>query len=144
MEHYIREKYEKKAFMDAPRGVEPVRVRQVQHAAESSGSYGSGASAYRDEVSKLRDMGFTNAEASLAALRKTNGDVNAAVSLLVKQSATSASAAAPAAPTGATMEQRLSALASMGFKDEVWGREGFGKARMRAREGADEGEGGRG
>jgi hypothetical protein len=118
MEHYIREKYEKKSFMGSQRGVEPVRIK------EGSGGPGyasaSAGGQYRDEVSKLRDMGFSNAEASLAALRKTNGDLNAAVSLLVKASAANAAAtSASAAPATASMEQRLSALSSMGFKDEV-------------------------
>ena len=122
MEHYIRDKYEKKAFMDSPRGVEPVRIKVDQSNAQG---YGSGAGAFRDEVSKLRDMGFTNADASLAALRKTNGDVNAAVSLLVKQNASATASEAASAPSSATMEQRLSALSSMGFKDEVGGFESW-------------------
>ena len=112
MEHYIREKYEKKSFMDSPKGVETVRIKK-----DGPGvNYGSGASAYRDQVAQLRDMGFTDSEASLTALRKTNGDVNAAINVLVKQSVGATAAAAPA-PGHASMDQRISALESMGFKD---------------------------
>jgi ubiquilin len=41
--------------------------------------------AYRDQLQQLRDMGFINTEANLAALQATGGNVNAAVERLLNQ-----------------------------------------------------------
>jgi ubiquilin len=40
---------------------------------------------YRTQLQQLRDMGFINTEANIAALRATGGNVNAAVERLLNQ-----------------------------------------------------------
>lgn len=41
--------------------------------------------AFREQLQQLRDMGFINTEANLAALQATGGNVNAAVERLLNQ-----------------------------------------------------------
>lgn len=41
--------------------------------------------AYREQLQQLRDMGFINTEANIAALQATGGNVNAAVERLLNQ-----------------------------------------------------------
>lgn len=74
-------------------------------------------------------MGFGDEEANLQALRQTHGDLNAAVSIVVKNppssrttTATTTTAprigASPSGPNAAGQAALLASLANLGFKDE--------------------------
>lgn len=68
------------------------------------------------QISRLIDMGFTNRDLNAEALRRSNGDLNGAVSYLVRHQS---GAAAPAAAGPAADPAAVTAIMGMGFKDEA-------------------------
>jgi len=102
-EQFIRDKYERKLFTEEA---------SIRHSSHKSSSGGSGQ--YASELKKLRDMGFTDAEENVVALKKSGGNVNDAVSLLIQKPGKSSSA-----PSTSAEQQSLSALKSMGFSNEA-------------------------
>lgn len=121
MERYIRNKWEKKAFMDSPSAAAPPppisksptgaaipqrssSVPRVLHGTDVNRS-----------LATLRDMGFRDDEKNRRVLTQTNGSIESAIEILSKM---------PGQSTGIPQNdqmndnQKLAKLWSLGYKDE--------------------------
>ncbi|EPZ31131.1 ArfGap-domain-containing protein [Rozella allomycis CSF55] len=106
LEHYIRDKYERKLFGTDSINSRPVNSTQLN--TTTSSSYGQ----YSSEIRKLNEMGFTDNNLCLEALKQTNGNVAAALDVLVANNSSNSNTVTPAE------RNALNQLKNMGFADE--------------------------
>ncbi|KAI9137256.1 hypothetical protein BKA69DRAFT_937576 [Paraphysoderma sedebokerense] len=138
MEQYIRDKYERKTFMNgSSRNTSTMDSRRSSvgtNYGNMSSTNSSLSSKYAAQISRLRDMGFTYDEWNIKALEKSNGDVQNAVEHILSMgpppvTASSAPSRAPALPRRDVMSNAmmvadtkspfLSQLRAMGFTDDT-------------------------
>ncbi|KAI8067481.1 hypothetical protein BC940DRAFT_300852 [Gongronella butleri] len=111
MEKYIREKWEKRAYMD----VEVSRPRIAAPPARAASApimVTSSDKSYREMRAKLQQMGFTDDQKNLTVLRQTQGNVDAAVHVLSRLDN-----GRQTSQDMLTLEQKLVQLRNLGYTD---------------------------
>lgn len=89
MEKYIRDKYERKLFLDENHSTNskpPSLPPRTKSSSQSSpmASTSTSKSRYADSLSTLHDMGFSDDSVNTHALEETNGDVTRAIEKIVQ------------------------------------------------------------
>ncbi|RUS21999.1 hypothetical protein BC937DRAFT_90672 [Endogone sp. FLAS-F59071] len=130
MERYIRAKWEKKAFMEREErekeSPKPQATRQLQVSAtpvrSSSVPVVYQGSNHGPALHRLRDMGFHDQERNRQVLTQTQGDVDAAIEILLRLPGARAPSSQPSS-ANISDEHKLVQLWNLGFHDETKNKE---------------------
>ncbi|WBW73775.1 Arf GAP, GTPase activating protein for Arf6, Ucp3 [Schizosaccharomyces osmophilus] len=85
MEKYIRDKYEKKLYLEETPNQKGPSLPPRSNASANSTSASSSRSNYKVSLKAIHDMGFTNDTINLQALEDAHGEVNGAVEKIVQE-----------------------------------------------------------
>ncbi|EPY52839.1 GTPase activating protein Ucp3 [Schizosaccharomyces cryophilus OY26] len=85
MEKYIRDKYEKKLFLEETTNKKGPSLPPRSNASANSAGASSSRSNYKSSLKAIHDMGFTNDTINLKALEEAHGDINVAVEKIVQE-----------------------------------------------------------
>ncbi|KAJ2382046.1 Gtpase activating protein, partial [Coemansia sp. RSA 2559] len=108
IERYVRDKYERRLFVDHRGGIPDPTAEGASYSSQSQPASPSGATNEAAALTRLREMGFMNVRDNHSALKRFSFNVDAAAAYLRGESP-------PAKPNISASDPRVKQLLNMGF-----------------------------